>query len=57
MEPEAPLLPRETLAQGRGRSLPSSAHLTTTGLLYGGQLLSCPPCRLWRNSLTLTLAL
>lgn len=28
VKPETPLLPREPLAQGGGRSLPGSAHLT-----------------------------
>lgn len=38
LEPEVPLLHRETLVWGGGRSLPSSAHLPAISLLCEGRL-------------------
>lgn len=48
VKPETPLLPQEPLAQGGGRSLPGSAHLTPA--LFS--VCRAPSCRFWKDSLT-----
>lgn len=42
-EPETPLLPRETLAQGEGRSLLGSTHLTPTSCFVKANSSHCVP--------------